>query len=148
MRRFLACLLLLVLVLTLTLKMKLFLGWAPDFVFVLLIVFGFILNFPQTVFLVALAAWIMNWQPLPGLELWIMAFVALLAYFGRYFMPFERWLSFLLFAAGGLAILYAAAVPHILAGNARLLILNILGSTLFGFVMLWTLRFFYREELR
>lgn len=144
MRRFLAAFLALLLVLLFTLKMKLFLGWAPDFPFVLLVVFGFVLGFYETLILTVLAAWIMNWRVFPGLELWIMAATALLAYFGRYFMPFERWLSFTILAAGGIALMYFVASPQLFLAEWKFLGLDILGSTLFGFAMLKMFRSFSR----
>ncbi len=144
--KFLAAWLLLILVLGITLKMKFFLGWEPDFVLALLVVFGLIFELAPTLFLAAFAAWVLNWQPWPGPELWILLAVALLSYFGRYFMPWQRWVSLSLLTIGGIFVLYAAGAPTLLAAHWSFIALDALLSTIFGFIVLRLFRFVFGKQ--
>jgi hypothetical protein len=141
--KFLAAFFLLILVLGLTLKMKLFFGWEFDLVFSLLVVFGLIFDLPQTLFFAAFAAWTLNWRPMPGPELWVMTGVALVSYFGRYFMPWQRWVSLALLSVGGIFLLYAVASPALLAAYWPTILWDAIVSTLFGFATLRVFRFVF-----
>jgi uncharacterized membrane protein (UPF0136 family) len=103
---FLTALLLLLLLLMLTLKMKLIFGWSPDFIFAFLIAAGFTLGLGEALFLGAFAAWLLNFSPLPGFEIWTILALPLLAYVLRRFVPWRPWMSLSLLAVLGLAVWY------------------------------------------
>ena len=145
-KKFFAAFLVLVLILGIVLKMKLFLGWAPDLVLALGVVFGLVFGLGETLVLGALAAWVLNWQPWPGPELGVLIGIALLSYFGRYFMPWQRWLSLVILTAGGTLLLYFAASPRLFAGNWPLILADAAISTAFGFLVFRTFRFFYGKN--
>ncbi len=145
MKKFLSAFLLLVLMLTLSLKLKLFFGFAPDFVAALLITFGFIFSFYETAILGAFGLWILNWRPLPGRELLVLAGLMLLAYLGRYFMPFKRFVSLGAITLLGTLLLYAVALPGLFIAEFKWIALDAALATLFAFLILHTFRSLYGE---
>lgn len=138
-KKFIAAFLVLLLVLGIVLKMKLFFGWAPDLVLALGVVFGLIFGLKETLFLSAFSAWVMNWRPVPGAELAVLLAIALISYFGRYFMPWQRWLSLLLLTVTGTILLYLAASPALAAANWPAILADGALSAVFGF---FVFRFF------
>src|SRR5438128_72776 len=92
-KRFAAAFLSLLLFLMVTLKMKQIFGWSPDLVFALLLSFGFVLSVPEIIFFAGLAAWVLNFSPLPSLEIIAIALLPLFAYFLRRYAPWRPWMS-------------------------------------------------------
>lgn len=134
--KFISGLVLLLIVLAFTLKMKLFFGWTPDLVLGLLVAYGMVFGFYEVFFFSGFAAWILNWQPWPGPELWILAGIAILAFAGKFFMPWQRWVSTIILAGGGVLALYAAGAPSTLLSNLPFLGLDALTSALFAFIVM------------
>jgi hypothetical protein len=134
--KFFAGFLLLILVLGITLKMKLFFGWEIDMVLALLVVYGLVFELLPTLFFASFAAWILNSSPLPGLELVVLVGIALISYFGRYFMPWQRWVSLTLLVVLGTFSLYAVASPRLFLDNIGFITLDAGIATIFGFIVL------------
>ncbi len=144
--KFAAAFVILLLVLGVVLKMKLFFGWAPDLILAMAVVFGLVFSLGETLFLSAFAAWVLNWRPVPAPELAVLVGIAIIAYFGRYFMPWQRWLSLLILTLGGTLLLYLAASPSLLAANLGFILADGALSAAFGFLALRLFRFFYGKR--
>ncbi len=144
--KFLAGFVLLLIVLGFTLKMKLFFGWTPDLVIALLVAFGMTFGIYEVLIFTGLTVWILNWQPWPAPELVWLVLLALLSFTGRFFMPWQRWVSVIVLTAGGIAVFYALALPAALPGAWRFFLGDVLISVLFSFAVVRIFRFFYGKS--
>src|SRR5437016_1068064 len=64
-------------------------GWSPDFSLAALIVFALLLNFLEVFFLSASAAFLLNWQPAPSLEITLVILLPLLMNAVKQFLPWR-----------------------------------------------------------
>ena len=124
------------------------LGWQPDVMLATLIALAFFLNLWALLFFVALSAFLLNWQPMPGLEL--ILFAALLFFiffFLNIIFPLEGWLSTIVYIMLSVGVLYF--VPHVaLALENYVTVLQDAGaSAVMGLIVFSVFSYCYQENI-
>ncbi len=142
--KFAASVLVLTIALSLQFNFKAFLGWSPEFVMAALVALIFYLDILEMAILAALSVLIMNWKPLPGLEMMFFFIIPFLVMFGRNISPWESGFNNILGIILSVIIFYAVFGWSVFWGNIYFLGLITGMTTIFGAAIFHILSYFYK----
>ena len=130
-------LVLLVVLLAIVLQLKLKSGTSPttDFVLAALLAVSPLLNLKALLFFILGSAWVLNWEPLIGWELFVFVLIPLAVWFGSRFVPWQGWLVNIIGVASGIFLFYLLTDYSLISTDIRILLHDIGWSVLFGSVI-------------
>lgn len=119
-------------------------GWSPEFVMASLIVSVFYLSALETAIIIAAGAFLLNWQPSPGWELFLFLFFPLLAMPAKEILPWKSEVNSVLLSVFSVAAFYAITDSGALVQNLVNFALLLALTACFGFVLFHALNYFYK----
>lgn len=131
-RKFAVALLLLLLATGLQFQTGRITGLWINFVFSFAIVAALSLDFFEFLFLLTLSIFILNWQPILGMEITLVAILPLVVFFLKKFLPWHGWLNNLLLVFICELFLYLVIAPAYFFGNAGFFLKDVFASLIFG----------------
>ncbi len=145
--KFLAGFLVLVIAFLLWSRFGYLFNFKPDFVFASLIALSFFLGLLELLFLILLSVFLMNWQPILGVEMMIFSVVPIgIFLFRKIIFPLEGWLSNLVGIVLGLIVFYGLTDLSLALAHYGTILKDIFISALFGFLIFGLFDYFYGEE--
>lgn len=116
-------------------------GWYFDLSYAALISFAFVFDFWELLLLVAIAVFIVNWQPTASVEIVIFAAFPIAVHFSRNLLHWQVWLENILAIFVGFLLLYASVSR--LGLNWPAFFIDAIAGSILGTIILWPL---YRWE--
>jgi hypothetical protein len=127
-------------------------GWAlnfsANFALATLIVLIFFMSFPELVALIVIAAWLINWQPMIGLEIGVFMFVPILFFAIRRFPPWQIWFSNIIFIVLGISLFYFIVDYSFFAGQWAMFLKDVAISLGWGAAIFAALSRYYQFSFR
>lgn len=130
--RFIGAILILFIALFLTARLFPFLGFYADFILAALVTFATFLNFLEIVFLTLLAAFFVNWQPVPSAEMLIFIILPLAAFWIGRAANWRPWFTAPLAVVLTLTAMYLAFGRNLLLGEPRVFAYDVVLALAFG----------------
>ncbi|MDR3581782.1 MAG: hypothetical protein P4L67_00720 [Candidatus Pacebacteria bacterium] len=132
-----------ILILFLACALQFWLGSAGIFVNLILaalVAFAFFFGIFEMAVFVLFAVFVVNWQPALSIEMALFVLIPLAAFAFRKFFAWSAWAGIPVMIAGGFLVLYLAVAPHTFATNLSVFVLDLVGSLIFGELVLAALK--------
>jgi hypothetical protein len=111
-----------------------------NFILAALIAFAFFFDIFEMVVFILFAVFVINWQPAFSIELALFVLVPLAALAFHKFFAWSAWAGIPVMIIGGFLVLYLSVAPHAIVTNFPAFIFDLIGSLLFGELVLVALK--------
>lgn len=132
-----------VLILFLSCALQFWLGTAGVFVNLILaslVAFAFFFDFSEMIVFILFAIFVVNWQPAFSIEMALFALIPIAAFVFHKFFAWSAWSGIPVMIVGGFLLLYLVVAPHAFIGNLAVFVLDLIGSLIFGELVLVALK--------
>lgn len=118
-------------------------GWYVDLSYAALISFAFVFGFWELLLFIALAVFVVNWQPAASMEIILFAAFPIAVHLSRNVLHWQVWLENVLAIFVGFFLLYLAVSR--VGFNWQSFFIDVIAGSVFGTLLVWPLYRWGRE---
>jgi hypothetical protein len=105
-----------------------------------LIAFAFFFDFFEMSVFVLFSLFVVNWQPAFSIDMALFVVIPFAAFIFHKFFAWSAWAGIPAMIVGGFLLLYLVVAPHMIVTNFAAFVLDMIGSLLFGELVLIALK--------
>lgn len=118
-------------------------GWYIDLSYAALISFAYVFGFWELLLLIALAVFVVNWQPAASMEIILFAAYPIAVHLSRNMLHWQVWLENILAIFIGFFLLYLSV--SLIGFDRQAFFIDVIAGIIFGTLVVWPLYRWGRE---